>query len=70
MNGSLRHVAVALLTAASLIVTPAFAQAQEGQNQSQSQAQPGNRTERKLASNPRASPERKLGRRRRSPRAT
>jgi len=40
MNGSLRHVAVALLTAASLIVTPAFAQAQEGQNQSQSQAQP------------------------------
>src|SRR5271170_6243575 len=41
MNGSLRHVAVALLTAASLIVTPAFAQAQEGQNQSQAQAQPG-----------------------------
>src|SRR5271170_6868111 len=41
MNGSLRHVAVALLTAASLIVTPAFAQAQEGQNQSQTQAQPG-----------------------------
>src|SRR5271156_6179496 len=41
MNGSLRHVAVALLTAASLIVTPAFAQAQEGQNQSQAQQQPG-----------------------------
>src|SRR5580658_10103443 len=41
MNGSLRHVAVALLTAASLIVTPAFAQAQEGQNQRQSLAQPG-----------------------------
>src|SRR5271155_3239738 len=40
MNGSLRHVTVALLTAASLIVTPAFAQAQEGQNQSQAQAQP------------------------------
>lgn len=40
MNGSLRHVAVALLTAASLIVTPAFAQAQEDQNQSQGQAQP------------------------------
>ncbi len=39
MNGSLRHVAVALLTAASLIVTPAFAQAQEGQNQSQAQQQ-------------------------------
>jgi outer membrane protein len=41
MNGSLRHVAVALLTAASLIVTPAFAQAQEGQNQSQAQKQQG-----------------------------
>src|SRR5580693_4628548 len=41
MNGSLRHVAVALLTAASLIVTPAFAQAQEGQTQSQTQVQPG-----------------------------
>ncbi len=41
MNGSLRHVAVALLTAASLIVTPAFAQAQEGQNQSQAQQQQG-----------------------------
>jgi outer membrane protein len=41
MNGSLRHVAVALLTAASLIVSPAYAQAQQGQNQSQSQAQPG-----------------------------
>ena len=41
MNGSLRHVAVALLTAASLIVAPAFAQAQEGQNQSQPQQQQG-----------------------------
>ena len=41
MNGSLRHVAVALLTAASLIVAPAFAQAQEGQNQSQAQQQQG-----------------------------
>jgi outer membrane protein len=41
MNGSLRHVAVALLTAASLIVTPAFAQAQQGQNQSQPQQQQG-----------------------------
>src|SRR5271156_5164375 len=41
MNGSLRHVAVALLTAASLIVTPAFAQAQAGQSQGQSQVQPG-----------------------------
>src|SRR5580658_5769486 len=41
MNRSLRHVAVALLTAASLIVTPAYAQAQQGQNQSQTQAQPG-----------------------------
>src|SRR5580704_8242295 len=41
MNGSLRHVAVALLTAASLIVTPAFAQAQEGQNQSSAQQQAG-----------------------------
>jgi outer membrane protein len=41
MNGSLRHVAVALLTAASLIVSPAYAQAQQGQNQSQTQAQPG-----------------------------
>jgi outer membrane protein len=41
MNGSLRHVAVALLTAASLIVTPAFAQAQQGQNQSQTQQQQG-----------------------------
>src|SRR5580704_3362396 len=39
MNGSLRHVAVALLTAASLIVTPAFAQAQEGQNQTPAQGQ-------------------------------
>ena len=45
MNGSLRHVAVALLTAASLVVSPAFAQAQQGpvQNngQSQTQSQPG-----------------------------
>ncbi len=41
MNGSLRHVAVALLTAASLIVSPAYAQAQQGQNQSQTQAQQG-----------------------------
>jgi outer membrane protein len=41
MNGSLRHVAVALLTAASLIVTPAYAQAQQSQNQSQAQAQQG-----------------------------
>src|ERR1700740_150518 len=41
MNGSLRNVAVALLTAAALIVTPAFAQAQEGQNQSQAQQQQG-----------------------------
>jgi|HubBroStandDraft_6_1064221.scaffolds.fasta_scaffold61884_3 outer membrane protein len=39
MNGSLRQVAVALLTAASLIVAPAFAQGQEGQNQSQGQTQ-------------------------------
>ncbi len=37
MNGSLRHVAVALLTAASLIVSPAYAQAQQGQNQSPAQ---------------------------------
>ncbi len=41
MNGSLRHVAVALLTAASLIVTPAYTQAQQGQNQSQAQKQQG-----------------------------
>src|ERR1700730_14329583 len=41
MNGSLRHVAVALLTAASLTVSPAYAQAQQGQNQSQTQAQQG-----------------------------
>src|ERR1700683_4816345 len=41
MNGSLRHVAVALLTAASLIVSPAFAQAQQGQNQSPAQQQQG-----------------------------
>src|SRR5271154_4820084 len=41
MNGSLRHIAVALLTAASLIVTPAYAQAQQGQNQSQTQQQQG-----------------------------
>jgi outer membrane protein len=41
MNGSLRHVAVALLTAASLIVSPAYTQAQQGpaQNQDQSPAQ-------------------------------
>src|SRR6202167_5422582 len=39
MNGSLRHVGVALLTAASLIVSPAFAQAQQGQNQSPAQQQ-------------------------------
>jgi outer membrane protein len=39
MNGSLRHVAVALLTVASLIVTPAYTEAQQGQ--SQTQAQPG-----------------------------
>src|SRR6204780_564828 len=39
MNGSLRHVAVALLTAASLIVSPAYAQAQQGQNQSAAQQQ-------------------------------
>ena len=36
MNGSLRHVAVALLTAASLIVSPAYAQAQQGPDQEQS----------------------------------
>jgi len=41
MNGSLRHVAVALLTAASLIVSPAFAQAQQAQNQSPAQQQQG-----------------------------
>src|SRR5208282_1375663 len=41
MNGSLRHVAVALLTAASLIVTPAYAEPQQGQNRSQTQAEPG-----------------------------
>jgi outer membrane protein len=41
MNGSLRHVAVALLTAASLIVAPAYSQAQQGQNQSQAQQQQG-----------------------------
>jgi hypothetical protein len=41
MNGSLRHVAVALLTAASLIVSPAYAQAQQGQNQSSAQQQQG-----------------------------
>jgi outer membrane protein len=41
MNGSLRHVAVALLTAASLIVTPAYTQAQQAQNQSQAQQQQG-----------------------------
>src|SRR5271170_6987849 len=39
MNGSLRHVVVALLTVASLIVAPAYSQAQQGQ--SQTQAQPG-----------------------------
>jgi len=39
MNGSLRHVAVALLTAASLVVTPAYAQARVGQYQSQGQTQ-------------------------------
>ena len=44
MNGSLRHVAVALLTAASLIVAPAYSQAQQGQNQSQAQQQPGAQT--------------------------
>src|SRR5580692_1754754 len=46
MNGSLRHVAVALLTAASLIVSPVYAQAQQGPNQSpakqeQEQSAPG-----------------------------
>src|SRR5271156_731509 len=41
MNGSLRHVAVALLTAASLIVSPAYAQAQQGQQQSTAQQQQG-----------------------------
>jgi outer membrane protein TolC len=41
MNGSLSHVAVALLTAASLIVTPKYTQAQQGQNQSQAQTQQG-----------------------------
>jgi outer membrane protein len=41
MNGSLRHVAVALLTAASLIVAPAYGQAQQGHNQSPAQAQQG-----------------------------
>jgi outer membrane protein len=41
MNGSLRHVAVALLTAASLIVSPAYAQAQQGQNQNPPQQQQG-----------------------------
>src|ERR1700722_831669 len=41
MNGSLRHVAVALLTAASLIVSPAYAQAQQGQDQSPAQQQQG-----------------------------
>ena len=39
MNGSLRHVAVALLTAASLIVSPAYAQAQQGQKQTPAQGQ-------------------------------
>jgi outer membrane protein len=39
MNGSLRHVAVALLTAASLIVSPAYAQAPQGPVQDQSPAQ-------------------------------
>src|SRR6202050_1011444 len=41
MNGSLRHVAVALLTAASLIVSPAFAQALQGQDPSPAQQQQG-----------------------------
>src|SRR5580658_10409951 len=41
MNGSLRHVAVALLMAASLIVAPAYGQAQQGHNQSPAQAQQG-----------------------------
>ncbi len=41
MNGSLRHVAVALLTAASLIVSPAYAQAQQGQNQGPAKQQQG-----------------------------
>src|SRR5580658_9022628 len=41
MNGSLRHVAVALLMAASLIVSPAYTQAQQGQNQSPAQQQQG-----------------------------
>jgi outer membrane protein len=39
MNGSLRHVAVAMLTVASLIVAPAYGQAQQGQNQAPSQPQ-------------------------------
>ena len=41
MKGSLRHVGVALLTAASLIVSPAFAQALQGQVQSPAQQQQG-----------------------------
>ena len=41
MKGSLRHVAVVLLTAASLIVSPAFAQALQGQDQSPAPQQQG-----------------------------
>ena len=41
MKGSLRHVAVVLLTAASLIVSPAFAQALQGQDPSPAQQQQG-----------------------------
>jgi outer membrane protein len=41
MKGSLRHVAVVLLTAASLIVSPAFAQALQGQDQSAAPQQQG-----------------------------
>src|SRR3984885_1520538 len=41
MKGSLRHVGVALLTAASLIVSPAFAQALQGQVQSPAPQQQG-----------------------------
>ncbi|MFZ3215351.1 MAG: TolC family protein [Candidatus Acidiferrales bacterium] len=46
MIGSLRHVAVTLLTAASLIVTPAFGQAQQGQAApgAQPASQPGAQT--------------------------
>ena len=59
------QVAVVLLTAASLVVSPAYAAAQEGQeqNQAQSQGQAGSRTQ------PPSQPERKPERQRRSRRA-